>query len=218
MWQQPGKENKSEMKTRVTAIGVLTIAILVALLCSCTAEKKQEQTQGQPEGTTSGVTASSTESGSAAGVTWKVPAGWTKGGERPMRAATYNVGTGDAQAECAVFFFGAGQGGDIESNISRWITQVTQPDGSDSQSKAVKGEVKSPCCQITTVDITGTYMSSSGPMMQTMAEKPDYELLGGIVTAPEGNVFFKLTGPKATVDKIRAAFLGMLSSVDKAAS
>ena len=134
-----------------------------------------------------------------------------------MRAATYTVGSGDALAECAVFFFGTGQGGDVEANIARWISQVKQPDGSDSKDKATRGEVKSVCCAITTVEVAGTYMASSGPMMQTTAEKQGFVLLGGIVPGSQGNVFFKLTGPKATVDKAKEDFLAMLRSVDKRA-
>jgi hypothetical protein len=203
------------MKLSWMALGGLTLAMSILLLESCSSKQKQ-QTSGSQQ-TDAAAKATTGTAGTAAGIEWTIPTGWDKGGEKPMRAATYTVGSGDALAECAVFFFGTGQGGDVEANISRWISQVKQPDGSESNATAVKGEVKSACCTITTVEVAGTYLASSGPMMQTTAEKPGFVLLGGIVPGPQGNVFFKLTGPKATVDKVKADFLTMLRSVKKQA-
>lgn len=201
------------MKLNCTPMGALALVMTILLLNSCSSKQKQQtsgnlQMDAAAQGTTSGV---------VAGVEWKIPVGWVKGGEKPMRAATYTVGSGETLAECAVFFFGAGQGGDVEANIARWISQVEQPDGSDSKANATRAEVKSACCTITTVEVAGTYMASSGPMMQTTAEKQGFVLLGGIVPGPQGNVFFKLTGPKATVGKVKDDFLAMLRSVNKQA-
>jgi hypothetical protein len=193
------------MKPSYITLSVFALAMSIFLLDSCSSERKQQKT------------ALGATSGAVAGVEWTVPVGWVKGGEKPMRAATYTVGSGDALAECAVFFFGTGQGGDVEANIARWILQVKQPDGSDSKANATRAEVKSACCPITTVEVAGTYMASSGPMMQTTAEKQGFVLLGGIVPGPQGNVFFKLTGPKATVDKVKEDFQAMLRSVSKQA-
>src|SRR5690606_2877124 len=67
--------------------------------------------------------------GSDLGLTWTDPPGWQRGPDRPMRAATYSVpkAEGDAQdGELAVFYFGAGQGGDVEMNINRWTGQFTE--------------------------------------------------------------------------------------------
>jgi hypothetical protein len=52
---------------------------------------------------------------SAAGVRWNSPAGWKNEGSRPMRAATYIVD----DAECGVYFFGAGMGGSVQANLDR---------------------------------------------------------------------------------------------------
>ena len=51
---------------------------------------------------------------SVAGLKWTPPAGWKSQGKTAMRAATYVVppAPGDQDnAECVVYFFGAGQGG-----------------------------------------------------------------------------------------------------------
>ncbi len=153
-----------------------------------------------------------------AGVTWDTPAGWASGGEKPMRIATYLIDATDPKAECAVFYFGSGQGGDVDANIMRWIRQVAQPDGSDSQAKAKNGTVTSACCEIRTIEVEGTYLFSSGPMMQVQEERPGYILIGGIVPAPEGNVFFKLSGPVAKAEQWRASFTELLKSIKKTTS
>lgn len=199
------------MKLSWTPLGALALVMTLLLLTSCSSEQKQ-QGNAAAKATMAGQT---TGSCAPAGMEWKVPTGWVTGPEKPMRAATYTVGGLDAPAECAVFFFGAEQGGDVDANIARWISQVKQPDGSDSEDKAVKDKVKSACCQITTVEVAGTYLASSGAMMQTTVEKPGFVLLGAIVPGPKGNVFFKFTGPKATLDNAKEDFLAMLRSVNK---
>lgn len=201
---------------RIFATATLFGLLAVLMMSSCASEPKQ-QTAGKPDASpmTQATTQGSGATGSVAGVEWKVPSGWSVGAQKPMRAATYLIGSGDAQAECAVFYFGKGQGGDLEANIERWISQVKQPDGSDSKDKAVRDEIVSSCCKITTIEVAGTYQASSGPMMQVTAEKPGFVLLGGIVPGDEGNVFFKFTGPAELVKNSKGAFLGMLSSVSK---
>ena len=67
--------------------------------------------------------------GSAGGVRWTVPAGWEAAAERPMRAATYKIpaASGQEAGECGVFFFGRGQGGSVEDNLTRWKGQFEPP-------------------------------------------------------------------------------------------
>ena len=67
---------------------------------------------------------------SAGGLRWTMPAGWRAQPERPMRAATYTVSAaaGDREpGECAVFYFGRGQGGTVQDNIDRWRSQIQSP-------------------------------------------------------------------------------------------
>lgn len=129
-----------------------------------------------------------------------------------MRAATYSVPaeTGDPEAgECAVFYFGPNEGGGVQANIDRWIGQMKQPDGSSSATKA-KTQKLDGSVPITLVDLTGTYLSSSGPMMQVSAEKPGFRMMGAIVQGPQGAVFFKFTGPEKTVGANAPKFLAMV--------
>src|SRR6266851_498728 len=123
---------------------------------------------------------------SAGGARWSVPARWKERPERPMRVATYAVPAagGAAEGECAVFYFGKGQGGSVEENLSRWAKQF---DGGPpkTETKTVAG------LRVHVTDVSGTYLAAGGPMMQTQEKKPGYRLLGAIVETPEGLVFFK---------------------------
>lgn len=154
---------------------------------------------------------------SAGGLSWKVPAGWKEDGARPMRAATYKLpaakGAAD-EAELAVFYFGKGGGGGIDANVERWISQFDQPDGKPSAEKAKTKKEKVGELPVTTVDLTGVYTASMGPMAPK-SNKPDYRLLGAIVEGPEGAVFFKLTGPAKSVAAAEKDFKKLVASVKK---
>jgi hypothetical protein len=152
--------------------------------------------------------------GNAGGVRWTIPTGWTEQPSRAMRVATYTVPgpKGAEPAECGVFFFGAGRGGSIEENISRWSAQFEGSPKPKSTTIQVKGMA------VHRVDISGTYLSPGGPMMQSQSPKPHYRLLGAIVEAPGGLVFFKCVGPAATITASEKDFEALIGSLDKAGS
>ncbi len=150
--------------------------------------------------------------GAVAGVHWVAPKGWSTQPPRQMRVATYSVPAagGDAEGgECAVFFFGSGQGGNVDANIERWAAQFKEPGKPARSAKKVNG------LDVTLVQIAGTYLAPSGPMMQSQGEKSHYRLIGAIVAAPEGSVFFKLTGPAKTVAAAEPDFNAMVNTLSK---
>lgn len=147
-----------------------------------------------------------------AGIVWSHPLRWEKTADRPMRVATYNIppSEGDAEGgECAVFFFGTGQGGDANLNIERWASQF-EPAG-----KVVKTTKQVDGMNVTRVQIEGTYLAPAGPMMESQGKKENYRLMGAIVEAPKGSVFFKCTGPARTVSAAEHEFDAMISSAAK---
>jgi hypothetical protein len=135
---------------------------------------------------------------SACGITWKVPKGWTTlPNVSSMRIATYRTASapGDPEgAEVAVFYFGQGQGGSVESNVSRWAAQF-EPVSKPAPKKTMVGGIP-----VTTVTAEGTY--SSGMPGGPTTPKTGWALYGAIAEGPRGAVFFKLTGPRKTVAKV----------------
>lgn len=149
----------------------------------------------------------------AAGIKWTMPREWKPEAPRPMRAATYRVPAAapdKEDGECGVFFFGPGQGGGVQSNLERWTAQFEQQ---PAPAKTQKQTINS--LNVTTVDVSGTYTGGGGPMSAAKSSKPNYRLLGAIVQAPEGLVFFKFTGPAKTVAANQTAFQSLLHSVTK---
>ena len=151
----------------------------------------------------------------AGGISWTSPKRWKLGPERAMRAATYRVpaAAGDAEdGECAVFFFGPGQGGGVEANIERWIGQFEQPDGKPSGERAKRKSETKGGIPVSSIDLAGTY-KGGGPAMGASEPKPGYRLLGAIATGPQAGIFFKLTGPAKTVAAAEKEFQSMIDSL-----
>ncbi len=191
-----------------------TLVLLSGIVFTGCAKKEPESQSAQTGGPSSAMSAGSTtaSSASAAGIHWTVPARWSALPPKPMRVATYIIpgpnGSADS-AECAVYFFGTGQGGGVDDNVARWSGQFEGSPKAATTAETING------LSVTTVHIAGTYLSPGGPMMQSQGAVKDYRLLGAIVQAPEGNVFFKTTGPAAVIAGTESEFQALLHSFTK---
>ena len=145
------------------------------------------------------------------GLAWDVPKHWTIDLAQGMRIATYLVpAAGGEAAECAVYYFGPGQGGGVEPNLQRWMSEF-EPLQKHDVRKLKPGGIET-----TRIQASGTYVAHSMRSPGTTpAEKPDWALLGAILDGPNGEVFFKLTGPATTVDAAAKDFDHMLGSIKK---
>jgi hypothetical protein len=154
---------------------------------------------------------------SGAGLRWTPPANWKSEGQRPMRLATYSVppASGDPEGgECGVYYFGLGQGGSVDANMERWIGQFLEADGKPSKAGAKLEKKTIHGLKVTTVDVSGAYTGMGGPAAPPgAAPKPGYRLLGAIVEASQGSIFFKFTGPAKTVARNESAFEKMLATI-----
>jgi hypothetical protein len=153
---------------------------------------------------------------SVAGLKWTPPVGWKSSGSTTMRAATYPVAPvqGDQEgAECAVYFFGPGQGGSIQANIERWEGQFTTAGGKPAPAKVAKITIHG--MPVTTIDVSGEYSGMAGPTATTPIHVSGYRLLGAIVESPSGNVFVKFTGSARTMAANQAKFQQLLDSFEK---
>ncbi len=118
----------------------------------------------------------------------------------PMRAATLQISAegADKPLEAIFYYFGAGQGGDTQANVARWLGQFESPPVSKTEEIDAGGK------KVTLVTATGTYLD--GAMFGPKTAKADYTLLGAIIPGPEAPVFIKLTGPKDAIAKITEDF------------
>jgi hypothetical protein len=151
------------------------------------------------------------------GLAWDTPAGWVA--EPPansMRRAQYRIPGAGGDAELVVFYFGPNQGGPPIDNAKRWAMQFTQPDGGDPLAalKTRTDEING--IPMLMVETTGTYNSgtmSGGPSVAM----ENWALLGVVAQGGDANWFFKLTGPRQTVDAQRGGFEKMIASLRRGA-
>jgi hypothetical protein len=152
---------------------------------------------------------------SAGGLSWTVPKGWTTAAGSSMRVATYRTpaAPGDKEgAELAIFYFGQGQGGGVDANVDRWFAQISPEPGSrkPSRSQMNVGDIPVTICAA-----EGTYSGGMGMGAASSGPQKGFALEGAIAEGPRGSVFLKLTGPKKTVEKEKAAFNALVKSLKK---
>jgi hypothetical protein len=144
------------------------------------------------------------------GLDFNLPAGWQS--EPPtsnMRLAQASIPGPGGPGQLAVFFFGPGGGGDVESNIQRWVGQMEANQGTQPERQTFETENG---FRVSWVDVSGTLLPSTMGAGPTEAQ-PNSRLLGAVVEGPGGPWFFKATGPKDTMAAEREHFLEMLRGV-----
>ena len=135
-----------------------------------------------------------------------------------MRAAQYELPGEAGAAEMVVFYFGPGQGGDAKSNIERWVGQFSSPESTTATLAMDVADMEKDGLKVALVKTQGTYTPTAmGPMMPAQDPRPDQALFGMVIEGgPEGSVFIRATGPKATMDAHAEALEAMAQSVRKA--
>ncbi len=141
-------------------------------------------------------------------ISWNKPDAWeTADNPSAMRKATYKVKPVEGDPEPAEMSV-TQVGGSVEANIKRWEGQF---DGAPA-AKTTKSQVNG--LDVTVVEIEGTF-KGGGPMMGGSGEsKSDWALLGAIVHTEPAH-FFKMTGPKKTVQAARPDFDVLVGSFAK---
>ncbi len=194
---------------------VFAISVLALVLSGCNTESEEAAKAAQPGSaavTTPSVSGTATPN--PHGLKFSAPPGWIS--ETPsssMRQAQYRLpkAKGDSEdAELAVFYFGSG-GGSAQDNINRWIGQFQAPGGAAANGTVTHREVHG--MAVSMVDVSGTYMSASGPMMSTTSPKPGFRMLAAVVETPAGPWFFKMTGPAKTVANWTQSFQSFIDTV-----
>jgi hypothetical protein len=142
------------------------------------------------------------------------PSDWaTKPVTSSMRAADFVLPGKAGEAELIVYYFGSGGAGSIDDNVNRWLDQFQQPDGKSSRDVAKIEKTKFGGQDATFVSLIGRYVSQGMPGGGGPVDKPDQALLAAIVGSPSGPYYFKLVGPRETVDANAKPFRTMLDSL-----
>jgi hypothetical protein len=131
-----------------------------------------------------------------------------------MRVAQYRLPLieGDAEDTSLILYFFGGGGGSIQANLDRWVSQMAQPDGSDSQKQAKIKNSTINGLKVTLLDLAGTYQAETAPGAGTRYNKPNYRMIAGVIETPNGPYFIKLVGPARTVEHWQTSFNTFLNS------
>jgi hypothetical protein len=149
---------------------------------------------------------------SGGGLSWVVAKSWAPGPSSAMRLATYYLpaAPGDAERpELAVFWFGPTQGGSIDANVARWFSQI---EAGPSDPKPTRSLTRVGTVPVTLVTAAGSYSAGTG-MGAAPAPKGGTVLRGAMAEGPNGNVFFKLTGPRRSVAAAGKDFDALVASL-----
>ncbi|MCU0655609.1 MAG: hypothetical protein MUF64_10055 [Polyangiaceae bacterium] len=138
-------------------------------------------------------------------LTWTAPPRWASApNPSTMRLATYKIpkaGKDPEDAELSI----SRAGGSTEANLQRWVGQF---EGASKDSRNVR---KIEGLTVTTIEVSGAY--AGGMMGGAPSKKEGWALLGAVIETPGSSYFFKMTGPKATVEGARDEFHKMLDSI-----
>ena len=149
---------------------------------------------------------------------YKAPDGWLKEQTTSsMRVAQYKLPRTEGDPEDAllvVYYFGATQGGAVQANIDRWISQMQQPDGSASKDRAKTETSTVNGLKVTSVDVSGTYTAEMAPGSGTTHNDQNYRMRAAVIETPKGNYFVKLAGPEKTVMRWDQSYNDFLKSVE----
>ena len=147
--------------------------------------------------------------GEGSDLEFALPAGWQSEPASGMRLAQASIPGPGGPGQLAVFYFGPGGGGDVESNIQRWVGQMEPEQGVEPARQSFE---TANGFRVSWVDVTGTLLPSTMGTGPT-SPQPNSRLLGAVVEGPGGPWFFKATGPKDTMAAEQEDFLEMLRSV-----
>jgi hypothetical protein len=115
-----------------------------------------------------------------------------------------------SDADVVVYFFGAGQGGDVDANLARWRDQFTTPAGGPAYESVVRDSTGA--FPITIAEYRGTYRRGIG-MGSPDSVRTGEALVAAIAETPHGTLFLQLFGPEAGVARERDRFVGFVKGL-----
>ena len=194
------------------------IAALVIALAACRGAAPEPTPAPTPSSIPSPSPATPSAHPAAAGTLhWTDPAAWRRvTPSSSMRRAQWVIpGDGPhADGELTVFWFGSGQGGSVEDNLTRWYGQFEQPDGRPSSAVATREHRTAHGLDVTVTRVEGRFTGGGMPGAPPSGPREGMALLGAIVATPNGPWFFKLTAPHDTAAHASAVFDELVASFD----
>ena len=132
-----------------------------------------------------------------------------------MRAAEYVIphAPGDSEdGECIVITFGPGQGGGVDENVSRWVAQFSGATGPERSQRETHG------LHVSRVEVAGDLHAHAHARDAVRSlERVWVATHRRDCPSAERSLFFKMTGPSATVKAAAAELEAMLDTASVSA-
>jgi hypothetical protein len=134
--------------------------------------------------------------------------------ESPARGGQWRVPPlhpGGEGGEVVAFYFGTGIGGSAEENIEAWIGTMFNPEGHPAAAERKHHETNG--FKISQVVIFGTYNQIVTLPGVPPVLKSNYGLLGAVIENPQGNIYWRFTGPETLITANLPLFNKVIDSV-----
>lgn len=150
------------------------------------------------------------------GLKFTVPSRWQSVPlASPARAGQWRVPLPHGQegegGEVVVFYFGPGVGGSAQENIEAWSATMSNADGSPAAAEVkhhMTGGLK-----ISQVALFGTYNQPVPLPGIPPQSRSNYGLLGAVIENPQGNIYWRFTGPGPLITASLPLFNKIVDSV-----
>jgi len=134
--------------------------------------------------------------------------------ESPARGGQWRVPPlhdGGEGGEVVAFYFGPGIGGSAEENIGAWIGTMFNAEGHPAAAERKHHETGGH--KISQVVIFGTYNQVVSLPGVPPEHRPNYGLLGAVIENPQGNIYWRFTGPEPLITANLPLFNKVVDSV-----
>lgn len=140
---------------------------------------------------------------------FSAPAEWQTRPTRTMLTAVYALPKAEGDAEDAELTVSSLPSHvSLDLNVSRWCSQFGIQGKEECEKATKRQKIDGTKFPTTVIELSGTYLVSSGPMMQRTGEqKENFKMLAAELVAPRSRWFVKVVGPEKTVEQWRAAFM-----------
>ena len=144
-----------------------------------------------------------------------IPAKWKiEMVESTARGGQWHVPPLHADAEggeVVAFYFGAGIGGTAKENIEAWIGTMFNAEGNPAAAEIKHRATNG--FKITQAVIFGTYNQIVTLPGIPPQPRSNYGLVGAVIENPQGNIYWRFTGPEALITANLALFNKVIDSV-----
>jgi hypothetical protein len=113
--------------------------------------------------------------------------------------------------EVVAFYFGPGVGGSSKENIEAWIGTMFNAEGHPAAAEIKHHDIGG--LHISQVVIFGTYNQVISLPGVPPVPKSNYGLLGAVIENPQGNIYWRFTGPEPLITATLPLFNKVIDSV-----